>query len=136
MKATIAKITLRMVPPRKPPGVGEHSDMAKESRRGHRVHLLTGLLVALAIVLLIERDVFQPLGIKRGGVVIERSRSRKDLRVAGPTQALVALRAVRGNVEKVSFLSPNNVVLQLVQPRIGTFKPPRARNGTRANLKR
>jgi diguanylate cyclase (GGDEF)-like protein len=38
----------------RPAEVGEHSGMAKESRRGHRVHVLTALLVALAVVLLIE----------------------------------------------------------------------------------
>ena len=71
-----------------------------------------------AVVFLIERDILQPLGVKRSGVMIERSGSRENLRVPSPAQAFVALRAVRGDVEKISFLAPKNVVLQLIQKSI------------------
>ena len=36
---------------------------------------------------------------------------REHLRVAGPAEPFVALRAVGRNIDKVAFLTPNNVAL-------------------------
>src|SRR5208337_587633 len=74
------------------------------------------------VILLIEGEILEPFGIKRGGIVIEGSGAGKDLGVSSPTQALVPLRAIRGNVEEISFLPPDNVVLKLIQQLIGSFK--------------
>src|SRR6516164_11469387 len=82
-----------------------------------------------AVVLLIERDVFQPLGVKGGGVVIERGRARKDLSIAGPAETFIALRAVCRHIEKISFLAPDDVVLQLVEKRIRSLEQARPGDG-------
>jgi len=74
------------------------------------------------VILLIEGEILEPFGIKCGGIVIERSGAGKDLGVTGPTQALISLRAIRGDIEEISFLPPDDVVLKLVQELIGSFK--------------
>jgi hypothetical protein len=71
---------------------------------------------------LVRAQIAQPFGEEAGGVHIEASGTDKDLGVAGPTQALVTLRAVGGHVDKVAFLTPNDIVLQLVDERARAFK--------------
>ena len=39
----------------------------------------------------------------------------ENLGVSSPTEPLVALRAIGGNLEEIAFLSPDDVVLELVQ---------------------
>ena len=56
-------------------------------------------------------------------VVQEGRGGRKDLDVAGPAQALVALRAVGGHVEEVAAHAPDDVLVQLVEQRVGAFEP-------------
>src|SRR5208283_5488075 len=75
-----------------------------------------------AVILLIQSKILQPLGIERGRIVIEGSGAGKDLGVSRPTQALIALRAIRGHVEEISFLPPDDVVMKLVQHLTGSFK--------------
>jgi len=77
-----------------------------------------------AVVLLVERQILQPFGIKAGDVMEERCRRRKNLRIARPAQPLIALGTVRGDIQKIAFLSPDDVVLQLIDQRAGTFKFP------------
>src|SRR5208337_257351 len=74
------------------------------------------------VIFLIEGDVLKPFGIKRGGIVIEGSGAGKGLGISGPTQSLIPLRAIRGDVEEIPFLPPDDVVLKLAQQLIGSFK--------------
>ena len=46
----------------------------------------------------------------------------EDLDVAGPAQPLVALRTVGGHIHEIAFLAPHDVVLQLVEQRIGALE--------------
>ena len=45
---------------------------------------------------------------------IETGRGRKDLRIAGPAKAFIPLWTIGGHIDKVTFLPPDNIVLQLV----------------------
>ena len=71
---------------------------------------------------LVGRQVGQPLGEEPGYVHVERGGSAENLRIASPAQALVALRAVGGHVEEIPFLSPGDVVLELVEHRVRCFE--------------
>ena len=51
---------------------------------------------------------------------------REHLRIAGPTEPLVALRTVGRHVEEIAFLPPDDVVLQLVDQRVGVSNSPAA----------
>src|SRR6185437_14518022 len=53
-------------------------------------------------------------------VHVIRCRARKHLRVAGPAQALVALRAIGGYIQKIAFLTPWDIMLQLINEVVGT----------------
>ena len=88
----------------------------RQSVRNHERHR--------AIVFLVQRHVSQPLGVKPRRIEIERRGRRKHLRVPGPPQPLVALRAICRHIQKIPFLSPDDVVLQLVQQRVRAFKCP------------
>ena len=68
---------------------------------------------------LIAGDIAEPLREETGDVHVERGGAGEDLRVARPSQTLVALRAVGGHVEEVAALTPHDVVLQLIQQRVG-----------------
>ena len=63
-------------------------------------------------------DVVLPFGEERRDIHVERRCAHEHLRVAGPAQALVALRAVRGHFQEVAALAPLDVVLELVQERV------------------
>lgn len=67
----------------------------------------------------ISRSHFEKaLPIKRAG-----DRTDGDLRVACPSKPLVALRAVSRYVQQVVLFTPDNVLIQLVQKRIGRANP-------------
>src|SRR5579862_1135430 len=68
-----------------------------------------------AVILLIESQILQPLGIKSSGVEVERCCGSKNLRVARPSQTLVALRTIGRNIQEIAFLSPDNIVLELIE---------------------
>ena len=68
-----------------------------------------------AAPVLIGRDIAQPLREKSRDVEVERRGGREDLRVAGPAQPLVALRAVGRHVEEVAALAPYDILLQPVE---------------------
>src|SRR6185312_2731813 len=53
-------------------------------------------------------------------VHVIRCRARKYLCVAGPAQALVALRAIGGYIQKIAFLTPLDIMLQLINEVVGT----------------
>ena len=63
-----------------------------------------------------------PLREERAGVHVVERGGCEDLRVAAPAEALVALRAVGGEVEKVSLLPAHNAALQLIDERIGALE--------------
>src|ERR1051326_6249533 len=65
-----------------------------------------------------------PLREEAGDVHVERGGAREHLRVAGPAEALVALRTVGGDVEEIAALSPDDVLLQPVDQRIGRLERP------------
>jgi hypothetical protein len=46
----------------------------------------------------------------------------KNLGIAGPAQPFVSLWAVGGDVEEVVFLSPHDVVVQLIEQRVRAGK--------------
>ena len=59
--------------------------------------------------------VLQLFGKESLHIHVEGSCRREHLGIRGPTQALVPLRAVGGNVDKVAFLAPDNIVLKLIE---------------------
>ena len=67
-----------------------------------------------AILVLIRCNILQPLGEEIRNVHIERRGRRKGLCVAGPAKPFVALRTVSRHVDEVAFLSPDDVVLELI----------------------
>src|SRR5207248_6191247 len=67
-------------------------------------------------------NILQPFGEEPRDVHVEAGSADKDLCIAGPSESLVALWTVGGDVEEVAFLAPENVVLKLVDHRIGTFE--------------
>ena len=71
-----------------------------------------------ALLVLVGRDVGQPLGEEPGHVHVEARGVGEGLGVPGPPQPLVALRAVGRHVEEVALLPPLDVVLELVQQRV------------------
>jgi hypothetical protein len=72
--------------------------------------------------------VAQPLGEEAAHLPIKRSRSNEYLRIACPSLALVTLRAVGGNVDKVALLAPLYIALKLVDERIGALEISRRRH--------
>ena len=79
-----------------------------------------------ALLLLFEREVAQP-GTKHAADVVQEGRRRGEgVDVAGPAEALVALRAVRGDTDEVVAHRPDDVLVQAVQPLVGGGQPPGA----------
>ena len=68
--------------------------------------------------------ILRPLGHEAGDVHVEGGSAHKDLNVARPAQPFVALRAVGRHIDEIALLSPDDVVLKLVEQRVGTFKSP------------
>ena len=73
----------------------------------------------IAIGMLIGGQVAQPLGKELLRVKIHAGGAGKDLRIAHPAQALVALGTIGGNVHKIALLAPDDVGEQLVQHGLG-----------------
>ena len=72
----------------------------------------------LPFSVLVRGHVAQPLREEAGHVHVEARGAREGLGIPGPAQPLVPLRAVGGHVEEVALLSPEDVVLELVQQRV------------------
>ena len=64
----------------------------------------------------------QPLSEEAFYVKIDRRRSGKYLRVTRPADALVSLRTVGGDIDKVTLLSPDNIAVKLIDLLISTGK--------------
>src|SRR6202021_3389723 len=73
---------------------------------------------------LIGGEILEPLAEKSVDVHVEWGRGREHLRISGPPQPLIALRTIGRDVEKISLLSPLNIVLQLIDQRFGCRKGP------------
>jgi hypothetical protein len=72
-----------------------------------------------AVLVLRVPQVEQPFPQEAADVVVERRGGREDLRVAGPAEAFVALRAVGRHREEVAALAPDDVLLQLGEALVG-----------------
>ena len=68
------------------------------------------------LVRLLGCQVAKPAGERSVGGVQAQRRRREDLDVAGPSDPLVALRAVRRQVDEVVAHAPHDVRVQLVEP--------------------
>ena len=73
-----------------------------------------------AFVLLCGK-VGQPFGEEFLHIVVVAGGFHEYLGIAGPTETFVPLGAVGGYVEEIAFLTPDNVVKQLVKHRIGAL---------------
>lgn len=82
----------------------------------------------LAAFALVVAQIVEPLFHKRADIVIERRGIAKRVYIARPAQALVALRAVGGDIDKISALPPHNVGQQPIEPRIARLHAARARH--------
>ena len=71
---------------------------------------------------LLEREVPEPAPPERLGVEAASSRRRERLRVAGPAEPLVALRAVGGHGDEVVALRPGDVLVQPVERRVASTR--------------
>ncbi|MNC30657.1 hypothetical protein D3C75_789460 [compost metagenome] len=72
-----------------------------------------------AMVQLVGRQIFEPFGEKRRHIHQIRRSPDEHLRIPGPAQPLIPLRAIRRHIDKVAFLAPQDIVLELVDQRIG-----------------
>ncbi len=63
-----------------------------------------------------------PLGEESGDVQVEGGGADKHLGIPGPAQALISLRAVGGHVDEIALLTPKDIVLELVEERVGAFE--------------
>ena len=70
-----------------------------------------------AVLILIRRQIVKPFYEKLLHIKIIACRLHKHFRIPGPSQTLVPLGAVRGNVQEISPLSPENIGEQPVQLR-------------------
>ena len=81
----------------------------------------------LAVVArLLVREVAQPRREEPVAVVEEARGRREDLDVAGPAEALVALRAVGRDRQEVAAHAPHDVLVQALDERVGCLEPARA----------
>ena len=65
-------------------------------------------------VLLLDRNVTEPLTEEVFHVEVDRGGTAEDLRVARPAETLVSLRTVGRDVEVVRLLTPDDVVVELI----------------------
>ncbi len=79
------------------------------------------------VLVLLVQDVQQPAADERGHVGLEAGGGQEDLRVGGPAEPLVALRAVGRDADVVAALAPGDVADQLGDHRIGALQLPRRR---------
>src|ERR1035441_7631887 len=73
----------------------------------------------LAVGSLTIVQIDKPLGEERLDVGVQGGSADIDLGVASPTHAFVALRAIGGDVDEIGALGPVDVVVELVEHRVG-----------------
>ena len=66
--------------------------------------------------------IMHPFGKEQRGIHIQRSCPGKNLCISCPSQTLVTLRTVCGNIKEITSHSPLNITLQLINLIIGTGK--------------
>ena len=74
---------------------------------------------------LLGGDVAQPLAEKQRDVIVKRGRAAEHLCVARPPESFITLGAVGGNIQKVSPLSPYDILLQTVDAGVVALERPR-----------
>jgi hypothetical protein len=67
-------------------------------------------------------EVDQPLGEEACDIEIAGGGGDEELGIAGPAEALVALRAIGGDLEIIALLTPDDVVKELVDACVGAFE--------------
>ena len=90
----------------------------------HRIGRVVGIGAEAALRLV---HVVDPLGEKRGDIGVETRGAHVGLRVAHPAEALVALRAIRGDLDEVGALRPLGVAGELREHRVAALEPARER---------
>ena len=75
-----------------------------------------------ALLCLIRLHIAEPFPVERICIFKEACCTAENLRVTGPSKSLISLRAVCRNIHKVTLQSPEDIVGQLVQIRIGCLK--------------
>ena len=96
-------------------GLFGHGEGEAVPLHGHRVG-------DAAVPRLFRLDVFEPFLQKSAGVKIIAGGGREQGDVARPAHALVALRAVGGDIDEVRFAAPDEIALQLVEPLVRAGK--------------
>lgn len=76
----------------------------------------------------LEQQVVQPAVEEVGGVERERCGCRESCDVAGPPQALITLRAVGRDTQEVAALTPDGVLDELRDERLGARESSRPRH--------
>ena len=80
------------------------------------------------VLALLERHILHPLGEKALNIEVDSPRAAKHLRIARPAETLVPLRTVGGDVEIVTLLRPQNIVIELIDLLIAAHKIAGARH--------
>ena len=103
----------------------DHSGISPRRRAsiGHLPYIRDNICYTI-LIRLIGSQIPQPFAEKQHRVHIEARCADKHLRIARPSVAFVALRAVRRNIHKIALLSPQYIVLKLVYQLIGASKAP------------
>ena len=70
-------------------------------------------MVYVTVRILVSGKVCEPFTVKGFRIEIVAGGTDEDLRISGPTETFIALWAVGRNIDKVAFLSPDDVVEQL-----------------------
>ncbi len=92
------------------PGTGA-ATLHIHRRNNHRHHP--------AAFCLFESTIIAEFGKERAGIHVETSRAREHLCVPSPTQALITLRAIGGDIQEVAFLAPESILEQPVYLLVG-----------------
>ena len=71
-----------------------------------------------AVGTLAVAQVLQPFAEEIPDIVVKSRGADEDLRVAGPTETLVALRTIGGDVEEVAAQTPTDVAIEVVEQRV------------------
>ena len=71
-------------------------------------------MVYVTVRILVSGKVCEPFTVKGFRIEIVAGGTDEDLRISGPTETFIALRAVGRNIDKVAFLSPDDVVEQFI----------------------
>ena len=71
-------------------------------------------MVYVTVRILVSGKVCELFTVKGFRIEIVAGGTDEDLRISGPAETFIALRAVGRNIDKVAFLSPDDVVEQFI----------------------